>query len=76
MGYYLHKPRAFKMVHISQIRVGDIIERDGKETTVCKHNIKQDKFWGTSLFGDSYNAGHKLVKKYDYLSVKGSIHVH
>ena len=58
--------RSFKMVHISQIKEGDVIDRGGKETTVCAKNIKQDSFMGDSLFGDSYNSANKLVKRYDY----------
>jgi hypothetical protein len=56
----------FKMVHISLIKVGDVIDRDGKETTVCAHNIKRGGFMGTTLFGDSYKSGYELVKRYDY----------
>ena len=56
----------FKMVHISQIRVGDVIDRYGKETTVCVHNIKRSEFMGFTLFGDSYSLGHKPIKRYEY----------
>jgi len=58
--------RTFKMVHISQVKVGDIIERDGKETTVCRHNLKRSEFMGLTLFGDCYALGQRLVKRFDY----------
>jgi hypothetical protein len=51
-------------VHISTIKKGDtIIHVDGFVRTVCQNNIKEDKFMGRSLFGDSYKSGHRLVKK-------------
>lgn len=53
----------YKFVHISTIQAGDTIEHNGQVTTVCKSNIKTCTFMGTSIFGDSYNRGHKLVKK-------------
>ncbi len=58
--------RGFTMVHISQIKVGDVIDRGGKETTVCAHNIKYSEFMGITLFGDSYKLGYQLVKRYNY----------
>lgn len=51
-------------VHISEIRPGDtILHTDGQIRTVCRNNIIEDKFMGTSLFVDSYKSGHLLVKK-------------
>lgn len=58
--------RGFKMVHVSQIKVGDVIDLDGKETTVCSKNISHDSFMGISIFGYNYKCGHELVKKYNY----------
>jgi len=64
--YLQSNMRSFKMVHISQIKTGDVIERDGKETTVCRHNIKRSEFMGITLFGDSYTLGLRPVKKFNY----------
>lgn len=50
--------------HISNIKPFDtILHTDGLIRTVSNSNIKQDKFMGVSLFGDSYNLGYKLVTK-------------
>lgn len=42
--------------HISEIKNGDTIIHNGKETTVNNHNIKSG-FCGITLFGDSYRMG-------------------
>ena len=55
-----------KNIHISEIKVGDTILRNGIATTVCRNNIGKDSLLGITLFGDSYNAGHKLVTKVEY----------
>lgn len=60
---YFLKNREIKEVHIDEIKAGDTILHDNEIRTVGKNNIKKDKFMGTSLFGDSYKYGHKLVKK-------------
>lgn len=52
-----------KQVHISEIRVGDTILHNGEIKTVSGNNIKNCSFMGKTLFGDSYNLGHKLVVK-------------
>jgi hypothetical protein len=52
-----------EQVHISKIRVGDTILRDGVMTTISGNNIKNCPFMGTTLFGDSYNLGYKLVTR-------------
>lgn len=49
--------------HISEIRQGDIIERDGQLITVSAAFIRRCPFMGLSLYGDSYNLGRKLVKR-------------
>ena len=50
-------------VHIFTIKSGDtILHTDNKITTVCKNNINKG-FCGTTLFGDSYSSGIRLVKK-------------
>lgn len=59
-------------VHISQISAGDLIEHDGKLTTVSGNNIKTDSFIGRTLFGDSYNLGYKpVIKVVAWISEKG-----
>lgn len=50
-------------VHITSIKPGDTILHDGVIKTVCPSNIKHDAFMGTTLFGDSYMLGTKLVHK-------------
>lgn len=50
-------------VHISQIKRGDTVLHNDKMRTVCKTDIKHSSFMGTTLFGDSYNLGYKLVAK-------------
>ncbi|HWY34285.1 MAG TPA: hypothetical protein VNX68_06530 [Nitrosopumilaceae archaeon] len=50
-------------VHISQVEVGDTVEYLGKLTTVNANHIKKDSFYGTTLFGDSYNLGTKTINK-------------
>jgi hypothetical protein len=57
-------------VHISQIKCGDIVIHGGEMKTVGKNDIKYDSFMGTSLFGDSYKSGSKLVKKIDFVVPK------
>jgi hypothetical protein len=48
-------------VHISQIKVGDTIMVNGEMKTVSGNNLKKGGFCGTTIFGDSYNSGRKLV---------------
>ena len=50
------------MTHISSVRVGDTVIHNGEMKTVSGSNIKHDKFWGTSIFGDGYKFGSKLVE--------------
>lgn len=54
-----------ELVHINLIKPGDTIRcrLDGRVRTVCKKNIGHDHFFGKTLFGDSYNAGHILVER-------------
>ena len=49
--------------HVCDIKPGDTILFHGELKTVGKSNIKRDKFMGTSIFGDCYMGGRKLVKK-------------
>lgn len=46
---------------IRNIRAGDVVRHDGKDRTVGIKDIKHCDFMGVSLFGDTYNLGHKLV---------------
>lgn len=48
-------------VHITLIRVGDTIIRDGVEKTVSGTDLKKCRFMGVSIFGDTYNLGYKPV---------------
>lgn len=50
-------------VHISNIRQGDMIEHNGVIKTVSSKDIKKSNFMGLTIFGDSYNIGHKPVIK-------------
>ncbi|WP_010416120.1 hypothetical protein [Anaerophaga thermohalophila] len=45
---------------------GDAIIYQGLERTVNAHNIKHDKFMGTSIFGDSYKLGYEPVQRVIY----------
>lgn len=47
--------------HINDIRVGDLVLRDGVPTTVCGKHIKRDPLIGRSIFGDCYKCGHEPV---------------
>lgn len=50
-------------VHVSTIKHGDtIVCLDGLIRTIGRKNISKG-FMGTSLYGDSYNLGTKLVTK-------------
>jgi hypothetical protein len=47
-------------VHVSDIKVGDCIEHQGRLMTVCRKDIKKG-FMGLTIFGDSYRLGRQLV---------------
>jgi len=51
-----------KFKHISTIKAGDTIIHNDKIYTVCKKDIITGGFFGITIFGDSYNAGSKLVQ--------------
>lgn len=53
-------------VHISSIKIGDTILHNDEIKTVCKRVLKKCDFMGVSLFGDSYNLGHKPVIKINF----------
>lgn len=49
--------------HKDMVRAGDcILCLDGVVRTVSENDIKHDSFMGRSIFGDSYQLGHKPVK--------------
>ena len=53
-------------VHISQIQTGDTVIHEGILKTLSANNIKHDKFMGTTIFGDSYRLGNKLVARFTF----------
>jgi hypothetical protein len=55
------KMRDYKLVHISQLMVGDVVLIDGVPKTVCKKDLKMSNFMGRTLFGDSHNIGYKKI---------------
>lgn len=54
-------------VHISKIKVGDIILHHEELRTVCANHIKWSAFMGRSIFGDNYHSGYKSVIKVHFL---------
>lgn len=67
---YLSEKIKTKDVHISTIKVGDIVMIDGDMKTVGKKDIKNSGLLGTTIFGDSFKAGNKLVKKVVQLGLR------
>lgn len=55
-------------VNINTVKVGDMVEHNGVLKTVGACNIGGDKFIGRTLWGDSYNCGHKLVTRVSFSS--------
>ena len=53
-----------KEVHKSDIKPGNtILCTDGNLRTVCKKDIKRNKFTGITIFGNCYKLGCEPVKK-------------
>jgi len=50
-----------KNVHISSIRQGDTVMRNGEMKTVSGTDLRSCSFMGKSLFGDSYMHGSQPV---------------
>ena len=50
------------LVHISEIRVGDVVEHLGEIKTVGRRWLKSGGLFGPSLWGDSYRAGTVPVR--------------
>ena len=59
----MNEPYRIVKVHISEIKAGDTIMFNGKQSTVCKNNIKKADFLPMSIFGDSFRSGTILVEK-------------
>jgi len=53
---------AFTLVHISTIRVGDVVEHLGEVKTVGARYLKRGGLFGPTLWGDSYRAGTVPVR--------------
>ena len=51
-----------KLVHKSEIKIGDTVIHNGELRTVGKESITKDEFMGLLLFGDSYRMGCKFVE--------------
>lgn len=51
--------------HISKINAGDTILHEGVILTACQSDIKSGGFMGTTIFGDSYRCGYKMVQVLD-----------
>lgn len=53
--------KGYASVHITQVRVGDVVFFDGKDRTVGAKDLKRDPLMGITLWGDSYNLGYLPV---------------
>lgn len=51
-----------KLVHKSEIKIGDTVIHNGELETVGKESITNDEFMGLLLFGDCYRLGYKMVE--------------
>ena len=51
---------------ISQIRVGDTVEIDGRLRTVSGTDLRRGGFMGTTLFGDSFRCGSVPVQRVEF----------
>jgi len=51
-----------KLVHKSEIKIGDTVIHNGELRTVGEESISRDEFMGLLLFGDSYRLGCKMVE--------------
>lgn len=66
---------AFTIIEVDKmtIRIGDVIEHNGKHQTVGRVDIRVNPFHGRTIFGDSYHSGYKKVKKVIYKNKKGAL---
>lgn len=53
-----------KTIHISQVRVGDVILHENTIKTLSAQYLKKNGFMNTSIWGDSYELGTKPVIKF------------
>lgn len=51
-----------KMVHKSEVKIGDTVIHRGYIRTVTSSTFTNDKFMGLLLWGDSYRLGHEKVE--------------
>lgn len=51
-----------KMVHKSEIKIGDTVIHNGELRTVGKETFGNDSFMGLTLWGDSYRLGYQKVE--------------
>lgn len=52
-----------EQVHISEIKIGDVVVVGGEAKTVGKLDIKEDAFMGRTLYGDSYKLGTQTIAR-------------
>ena len=57
------KKEIIEKVHISRLRIGDVIKHNGYFRTIGKDDIKFSSFMATTVFGDSYRLGKRLVTR-------------
>ena len=57
----LYNNAYYEEIHISEVKPEMTIFHNKELKTVCKNDIKRDKFFGRTLFGDSYFLGTKPV---------------
>ena len=51
-----------KMIHKSEVKIGDTVIHNGELRTVGKETFGGDEFMGLTLWGDSYRCGYKMVE--------------
>lgn len=59
----------YKLIHISEVKAGDVVVINGEEKTVTNSNIKRCPFMGLTLFGYNYKFGRELVtiRPFEYM---------
>lgn len=51
-----------KMVHKSEVKIGDTVIHRGYLRTVNSNTFSKDEFMGLLLWGDSYRLGQEMVE--------------
>lgn len=51
-----------KMVHKSEVKIGDTVIHRGYIRTVNANTFSKDEFMGLLLWGDSYRLGQEMVE--------------